>query len=61
MNEQKIIAQIKSTKDINGLANQVIKNPKLLEVLISTIENEKGSFKFGCEKIIHLISKKNQN
>jgi len=43
MNEQKIISQIKSTKDINGLANQVIKNPKLLEVLISTMENEKGS------------------
>ena len=58
MNEQKIIAQIKSTKDINGLANQVIKNPKLLEVLISTMENEKGSIKFGCEKIVRLVSEK---
>jgi len=30
--------------------NQVIKNPKLIEVLISTIDSEKGSIKFSCEK-----------
>jgi hypothetical protein len=39
MNEQKIIEQIKSKKDIDELANQVIKNPKLIEVLISNIDS----------------------
>jgi len=37
---------------------QVIKNPKLIEVLISIIDSEKGSIKFGCEKIIRLVSEK---
>lgn len=41
MNEQKIIEQIKSKKDIYDLVNQVIKNPKLIEVLISTKEINK--------------------
>jgi hypothetical protein len=61
MNEQKIIEQIKSKKDIYDLVNQVIKNPKLIEVLISTINSEKGSIKFGCEKIVRLVSEKNRN
>lgn len=39
MTEQKIIEQIKSKKDIDELANQVIKNPKLIEVLISNIDS----------------------
>jgi hypothetical protein len=43
MNESKIIEQIESKKDFDELANQVIKNPKLIEVLISTIDSEKGS------------------
>jgi len=43
MNEQKIIEQIKSKKDIDEIVNQVIKNPKLIAVLISTIDSEKGS------------------
>ena len=43
MNEQKIVEQIKSKKEIEELANQVIKNPKLIEVLISAIDSEKGS------------------
>jgi len=58
MNEQKIIEQIKSKKDIDELVYQVIKNPKLIEVLISTIDSEKGSIKFGCEKIVRLVSGK---
>ena len=58
MNEQKIIEQIKSKKDIDELVYQVIKNPKLIEVLISTIDSEKGSIKFGCEKIVRLVSEK---
>ena len=43
MNEQKIIEQIKSKKDIDEIVNQVIKNPKLIEMLISAIDSEKGS------------------
>jgi hypothetical protein len=39
MTGQKIIEQIKSKKDIDELANQVIKNPKLIEVLISNIDS----------------------
>ncbi len=58
MNEQKIIEQIKSKKNIDELVRQVIKNPKLIEVLISIIDSEKGSIKFGCEKIIRLVSEK---
>lgn len=58
MNEQKIIEQIKSKKDIDEIVNQVIKNPKLIEVLISAIDSEKGSIKFGCEKIVRLVSEK---
>ncbi|MDD5015762.1 MAG: hypothetical protein PHW73_11835, partial [Atribacterota bacterium] len=58
MREQKIIEQIKSKKDIDKLVNQVIKNPKIIELLISTIDNEKGSIKFGCEKVIRLVSGK---
>ena len=61
MNEQKIIEQIKSKKNIDELVRQVIKNPKLIEVLISIIDSEKGSIKFGCEKIIRLVSEKNRN
>ena len=38
--------------------SQVIKNPKLIEVLISAIDSEKGSIKFGCEKIVRLVSEK---
>ena len=49
MNEQKIIEQIKSKKDTEEIMNQVIKNPKLIEVLISALDCEKGSIKFGCE------------
>ena len=58
MTEQKIIEQIKSKKDIDELVNQVIKNPKLIEVLISIIDSEKGSIKFGCEKIVRLVSER---
>jgi len=58
MTEQKIIEQIKSKKDIDEIVNQVIKNPKLIEVLTSTIDSEKGSIKFGCEKIVRLVSEK---
>ena len=38
--------------------SQVIKNPKLIEVLIYAIDSEKGSIKFGCEKIVRLVSEK---
>lgn len=58
MNEQKIIEQIKSKKDIDEIVSQVIKNPKLIKVLISAIDSEKGSIKFGCEKIVRLVSEK---
>ena len=58
MTEQKIIEQIKSKKDIDEIVNQVIKNPKLIEALVSTINSEKGSIKFGCEKIVRLVSEK---
>jgi len=58
MNQQKIIEQIKSKTDIDELVDQVLKNPKLIEVLISTIDSEKGSIKFGCEKIVRLLSEK---
>jgi len=43
MTGQKIIEQIKSKKDIDEIVNQVIKNPKLIEALISIIDSEKGS------------------
>ena len=58
MTEQKIIEQIKSKRDIDEIVNQVIKNPKLVEVLASTIDREKGSIKFDCEKIIRLVSER---
>lgn len=58
MIEQEIIKQIKQKRDAGELVNQVIKNPKHIEVLIKVIGTEKGSIKFGCEKIVRLVSER---
>ncbi|MDD3740148.1 MAG: hypothetical protein PHH30_02810 [Bacteroidales bacterium] len=54
--EKNIIIQIKEKSDINKIVSQIIKNPEQIENLINVVENEKGSIKFGCEKILRLVS-----
>ena len=54
--EKNIINQIKKKSDINKIVSQIIKNPEQIENVINVVENEKGSIKFGCEKILRLVS-----
>ncbi|MBP7652350.1 hypothetical protein KA977_02940 [Candidatus Dependentiae bacterium] len=54
--EKNIINKIKEKSDINEIVSQIIKNPEQIEKVINALENEKGSIKFGCEKILRLIS-----
>jgi len=58
MGRRNIVEQLKQKEDTSKLVNQVIKNPEQIEILVNTIQNEKGSIKFGCEKILRLISEK---
>jgi hypothetical protein len=55
------LSKLNQKKDTEEIMKQVIKNPKLIKVLISIIDSEKGSIKFGCEKIVRLVSEKNRN
>jgi hypothetical protein len=38
------------------LANEVIKHPEIIPRLLEEINNPKGSIKFGCEKILRIVS-----
>ena len=48
------IAEKGSDKEL--LAQEVIDSPEIIPQLIDRLSDEKGSLKFGCEKILRLIS-----
>ncbi len=56
MDKKNIINQLKGKEDIDKIVKQIIDNPEQIDILVNTIKNEKGSIKFGCEKILRLIS-----
>jgi hypothetical protein len=38
------------------IAKEVIKHPEIIPQLLEGIKNQKGSIKFGCEKILRIVS-----
>lgn len=60
MSESRIVQQISQKgSDKEKVAEQVIKNPGLLPEVFAGLEADKARIKYGCEKILRLISEKN--
>jgi len=56
-NEMNIIEKIsKKGSDKEQIAKEVIRSPEYLPQLFEGLTHEKGSIKFGCEKVLRLIS-----
>lgn len=53
-----IIKLIEQKKDIELLVNHVINNPNEVDSLVDVIKTNPKSIKFGCEKILRLVSEK---
>ena len=59
MAESEIIDKISEKgSDKEGLANAVIGDPRVIPELIEALNDRKGSIKFGCEKVLRLISER---
>lgn len=58
MSELNIIQQVQQKRDIGKLVELAIENPQHIETLINVIDREKGSLKFGCEKVVRLVSER---
>lgn len=54
---QQEIAEKESNKE--EIAGRVIENPKFLEEIFEGLNADKANIKYGCEKVLRLISEKN--
>jgi hypothetical protein len=44
--------------DVSGVANSVIKQPELIAELVEALQAEKGTAKYGYEKVLRLVSER---
>ncbi len=59
MKESRIIQDLsRKGADPEKIAARAIKNPKYISDLAEALETEKGSVKFGCDKVLRLISER---
>lgn len=58
MDTQELIAQIRGKRNLEKLTDQLTEHPEHIETLVNMLETEKSSLKFGCEKILRLISER---
>lgn len=57
MSESKVVLELrKKGADVEGIVGMVLKRPGYIGDLIEVIETEKGAVKFGCEKVLRLVS-----
>lgn len=58
--DQQLVAEWIEAKgsDKEALANEAAENPSLLDSLIGCLDSEKTSVRYGCEKILRLLSEK---
>jgi hypothetical protein len=55
-----LLTAIKQKPELNTLVKMVESNPKLIDVLLKIIKEDKGNTKFYCEKAIRKISETSQ-
>lgn len=58
MTDSKLLQQIsKKESDKETIAAQVIKKPELLSEIFAGLSAEQANLKYGCDKVLRLISK----
>lgn len=59
MNEPNLVSELrKKGADLEKITGSAIDNPDLISELVDILKTEKGAIKYGCEKVIRLVSER---